>query len=248
MPSAPRYVLSERAAAALRPLLQAGSAYGSRPRPSRNVSSAADKPPRPFAARLAAAEGGGEELLVYLPPRTAEDVSWDGATLAGPDLGTEAEPWVSLGAWSTALTLWLLVVAPGKYGEAGEYYGGSWSLALAAAPPVADEAGRGAFAFQVAAWEGERGLVQHHLGLLALSGDEVDETVDPIANPCGHPLNNDDDVNDAHPFDSPPRPGGGGGAENTSTTDHPLDGEGEGGYTPLCRDDLERGEETQPAA
>ena len=37
--------------------------------------------------------------------------------------------------------------------------------------------------------------------------------------PCGNPLNRDDDYN----------PVGGGGA-----TSHPLDGEGDGGYTPTC--------------
>lgn len=37
MPSAPRYVLSERAAAALRPILQTGSSFGSRPRPARDA-------------------------------------------------------------------------------------------------------------------------------------------------------------------------------------------------------------------
>lgn len=213
--------------------------------PRRNHSSKRNAAvrPRPFACRIAEDDGGNGVLLVYEPPRIAKDVTWDGVPLEPVDaVGTEEEPWISVGAWTGADRLWLLVTPPGLHD--GEEYDGSWELALAPAAPAADRAGRTCFAHQVAAWEGERGLVQHHLGILALA-EEWDGTQDEEERPppCGHPLNKQDPIDDDHPLDH--ATGGGGGPINNSQTGNPLDGEGDGGYTPLCREDLERGEETQ---
>lgn len=45
--------------------------------------------------------------------------------------------------------------------------------------------------------------------------------------PCGHPLNSDDDY---HPLGN----GGGGGDDDNDDDTHPLEEEGDGGFTPLC--------------
>lgn len=65
--SSPRYVLSQRAADALKPILQAGAAFGSRPRPIRDVGE------------------GGAQPMIY-------DCRYAGAADVDPDTETASRP------------------------------------------------------------------------------------------------------------------------------------------------------------
>ena len=63
---------------------------------------------------------------------------------------------------------------------------------------------------------------------------EPDDPRNPREDPpvCGHPLNDEDD---SHPFGNGDG-GGGGGSGEPAGGGHPLDYEGEGGFTPKCGD------------
>lgn len=220
-------------------------------RRARIAHGAIPSPPRPFACRLAAdtADGAGEgtkALFCYLPPETAEAVRYGGEVVpADQTLGTSENPWVRV-ADGDATSLYLCLSF--SFGSDGDATATGWTLStsIPAAP-----AGGALWPHLVWALETGIGAVQYHLGSLSLGSIErtgEEEFLDVPS--CGHPLNeagsDDSDENDVHPLDSPARQDSSDGVVNISPTDHPLDGEGEGGYTPLCKEDLERGEETQP--
>lgn len=195
--------------------------------------------PRPFACRLArdtseGAEDGALALYCYLPPETAQAVRFRGAVVAtGQVLGTAENPWVRV-ADGDAAALYLSLAFEAFQRDDGEtdHRATGWTLATEATPSET------LWPHLVWALEEGGGAVQHHLGSLSLgdpSAGDLDEPDDdtPI---CGHPLNGtggDDD--DANPLDSPAHTGSGDGA--VGSTGHPLDDEGDGGFTPTCKDD-----------
>lgn len=105
MASAPRYVLSERAANALRALIAPGSAYGARPRPVRTA--AADARPCLFDLR-----DDGTALQVFVGDDLVGAncaVRVNGLSVAFADPGTIVDGWWPL-ARSTAV--WIEFAAP----------------------------------------------------------------------------------------------------------------------------------------
>lgn len=174
MAATPRYVLSERAASALRELIAPGASYGSRPRPAHDAPLPR---PMPFDTAVRRDEAASEpHLWCYLPPRITHDVTLDDTAIApasGQTIGTAAAPWVDLGAYDPSLRLWLVVMFPSP-ASGGGMNPAQWSLAYQASPPQSPppDAVVQLAACDVLASDGQTPrLVQHHHGTVELSGD-----------------------------------------------------------------------------
>ena len=118
MPS-PRYILSERAASALRELIAPGSAYGSRPRPIRDVGGGDNRRPLFLECRIfpkgATDPGTGEPvdaLRVFVGPSgnypTSIRINGRAALLSYTAGDLDAEGWLQLGDASTIAAVWLV--------------------------------------------------------------------------------------------------------------------------------------------
>lgn len=210
-------------------------------RRARIAHGAIPSPPRPFACRIGrdmsdGAEDGALALYCYLPPETARAVRFRGQVVPPAiPIGTESNPWRPLKLpESGALYLILSFRAFKRADGEVDYQALSWTLGPATEPDPG-----ACWPHLVATIDPSHRLVQYHLGSL-LIGDPTDADAEqpPEIPPCGNPLNASGiGASDKHPMDdfgdlvAPP-------AGNTSQTGHPLDGEGDGGYTPMCAEDL----------
>lgn len=185
--------------------------------------------PRPFKVRV-----GAEGWDVYLPPETAQAVRFRGVVI--PPLvaiGTEAEPWMHYTAPASGEMYLVINFEKSSDAEGRTIYSAvGWTLAPSAEPTEL------LWPHIVAAIEPGRGLVQYHLGSLIVGDPDAPPAEPPEPPPiCGNPLNGGSGgAPDYNPVN------GGGGTQfpkNDSETGHPLDGKGEGGYTPTCADDLD---------
>jgi hypothetical protein len=171
-----RYLLSESSAAILRAL---GAPRGGVSFDERRIDRTSPARPRPFACRIVppASEGASAHLFCFLPPLCSECIRWKDAALAPTgSLGTVADPWVDLGAWSDTQRVWLAIAPPvdPPAGQTSGGYAGGWGIVLSATAP-STLSGHAAYAHLVAAMEtatgGEARFVQYHLGSMLLSGE-----------------------------------------------------------------------------
>lgn len=133
--NSPRYVLSQRAADALKPILQAGATFGSRPRPIRDVA-ASGAAPMIYDCRYAGAaaldpdtETASRPLEIYLGDQSS--ATWSGTrwtirqggyaiVLSGNYLPSGTAPgWCRLGALTAATPAVWLCVSSNGFGGAG---------------------------------------------------------------------------------------------------------------------------------
>ena len=177
-----RYLVSEPSAAILRQLAaeRGGVAFD-----DRVVDRQGPARPRPFACRVdrqAGAQHDETHMLCFLPPLCSEAIRWEGAALAPVQisLGTVAEPWVDLGAWTEAKRVWLVISPPDPSGGTSAWQGG-WTVKLEPNPP-SDISGHSAYPHLVAALEtslaGDKRFVQYHLGSMLLAGGDGDDCPD----------------------------------------------------------------------
>ena len=111
------YVLSERAAAAVGELIAPGSFHGSRPRPARNVPTAA--PPPLFDLRVVPGRGGApDEVQLYLGedadlagPNNAVRINGLAVAFAAP-AGTPVDGWYPIGSATAVGAVWIVFSAP----------------------------------------------------------------------------------------------------------------------------------------
>jgi hypothetical protein len=121
-------------------------------------------------------------MLCFLPPRCSEAIRLEGTALAPVQisLGTVAEPWVDLGAWTEAKRVWLVISPPDPSGGTSAWQGG-WTVKLEPNPP-SDISGHAAYPHLVAALEaslaGDKRFVQYHLGSMLLAGGDADDCPD----------------------------------------------------------------------
>lgn len=171
-----RYLVSEQSAAILRAL---GAPRGGVSFDGRRIDRTSPARPRPFACRIVppASEGASAHLFCYIPPLCSECIRWKDAALAPTgSLGTVADPWVDLGAWSDTQRVWLAIAPPvdPPAGQTSGGYAGGWGIVLSATAP-STLSGHAAYAHLVAAMEtatgGEARFVQYHLGSMLFSGE-----------------------------------------------------------------------------
>lgn len=212
MDSAPRYVLSARAADALRALIQPGSSTGFRRRRISDVS-AHSEDPLPFDCDIRVPEGGtAQHLFIHLPNDGAPLVVYHGMPLdpaRGQSIGIHTNPWVDVGAITTMQTRFVYVV----FHVDSQNIVDGWQVVDTATewePPT----GTGAMAappqILIAVYDidptaepgGRNGLFQYFHGLLEVGGPEVlDTDVIPETPPGKYP---GESVNRWNQNDGPP--------------------------------------------
>lgn len=259
----PRYVLSERAANAVRALIAPGSGYGSRARLISNIGANVQGCQwRITSAPAEVAEGEPQAVSVSVGPGI---VAWGaGVNYANPgaqNLGT-------LSPGSSARVVWLTAAPPlplvhdprWPTGDAPECSDPECDCPEREGDPAGEGGDAGALLLVPDDWTAPDGTTDvREIGTVAVSdaggvsiaqlqrdtivaraivdrkpGGEDPEDKAPN---CGNPLNDENDYNplDHGGDDGSSWSGGGGGA---GVTRNPLDDPGEGGYTPTCRDNI----------
>ena len=259
MPQA-RYVLSERAAAALRNLIAPGSGYGSRARRISDVGQSVGMQWRIYTARTET-QGEGEDtptvsVSVSVGPGI---VAWG----AGVNFANEgADPLGTLAPGATARVVWRTTAAPiplvhdprWPTGGAPECEDQECNCPEREGDPDGTGGDSGELLLVPLDWIAPDGTTDcREIGLVEVSASgaaivtqiqrdtivaraivgRVPGGEEPDdAPPCGNPLNSNSDYN---PLDDPAWSGGGGGGGGVER--NPLDDPGDGGYTPTCREE-----------
>lgn len=243
---AEKFLLSRRAAQAVRSLIAPGSSYGSRERQTRSVGGAGFV--HPWKITVATDGNGAFRVAVR-----GGDVAWGaGAVAFRPGVYFEG---VGVGIWrvvwftaSTAIPLkydprWPNGNVPScdceclsKTGDPadGEADGGNIILVDSEAWQTPAEYTDARTLGIVTITEAGATVDQHCLSTItarAIARDEGENPGEGTPPECGNPLNGKTG-DDSNPLDH--KSGGfyGGGG-----TGNPLDGQGDGGYTPLCYND-----------
>ena len=171
-----KYVLGESAAAALRPLLQRGAKFGSRPREIHDP----DRPPEYAPFYVKPVEVSGDlHAYVYTPatngdPNRNSLVTWANGNVPPSSALAFNNPWHDAGAWDYGNSIWL-VVTPPSFDASNNIVPGYWTISQSFFRPTnADLVYKVAYSIKLAYRQrvGEGGKIVHYWpgGVFAFAG------------------------------------------------------------------------------